>query len=119
MWAARQSVLLIAGVYLLSPLYSTLAKAISDDTVMATSIWLLLTHLYMHDYFFEKSVADKLSGSLAMAAAVAASVLLASRLGEPLKVVCMPSPVPSSASQQILRCCSRPASLHIVPCCKC
>lgn len=85
--ALRQSVLLIAGVYFLSPLYSTLARAISGDTITAASTWLFLAHLYMHDYFFHISVADKLSGSLSMAAAVAGSLLLASRLGDPTKVV--------------------------------
>jgi hypothetical protein len=47
----------------------------------------MLLHLYMHDYFFKTSVADKLSGSLSLAAAVASSLLLASRLLHPNKVV--------------------------------
>lgn len=85
--AFRQIALLIAGVYFLSPLYSTLARAISGDTITAAATWLFLAHLYMHDYFFHVSVADKLSGSLSMAAAVAGSLLLASRLGSPTKVV--------------------------------
>ena len=71
----------------MSPLYATLARAISGDTVTAASTWLFLAHLYMYDYFFQVSVADKLSGSLSMAAAVAGSLLLASRLGSPTKVV--------------------------------
>ena len=85
--ALRQSALLLTGVYFLSPLYSTLTRAISDDTIVAASTWLLLAHLYMHDYFFVTSVADKLAGSLSLAAAVAAAVLLASRLAQPEKVV--------------------------------
>jgi hypothetical protein len=85
--AVRQCTLLLLGVFFLSPLYSTLTKAISDDTIIAASVWLLLAHLYMHDYFFETSVADKLSGSLSLACAVAASLLLASRLAQPDKVV--------------------------------
>ena len=83
----RQSTLLLLGVYFLSPLYSTLTKSISDDTIVAASVWLLLAHLYMHDYFFVTSVADKLSGSLSLAAAVAAALLLASRLRLPEQVV--------------------------------
>lgn len=85
--ALRQCTLLLVGVYYLSPLYSTLTKAISDDTIVAASVWLLLAHLYLHDYFFVTSVADKLTGSLSLAAAVAASLLLASRLDHPNKVV--------------------------------
>ena len=85
--ALRQCSLLLVGVYFLSPLYSTLTKAVSDDTIVAASVWLLLAHLYMHDYFFVTSVAAKLTGSLSLAAAVAASLLLASRLNEPDKVV--------------------------------
>lgn len=85
--ALRQSFLLIVGVYCLSPLYATLARAISGDTIAAASAWLLAVHLYIHDYFFKISVAYKLSGSLSMVAAVAASLLLASRLGSPEKVV--------------------------------
>jgi hypothetical protein len=88
LWRAlRQCALLLTGVRLLSPLYSTLTEAISDDTIVAASAWLMLLHLYMHDYFFKVSVAQKLSGSLSMAAAVAASLLLASRLSRPDKVV--------------------------------
>ena len=94
--ALRQSFLLIVGVYCLSPLYATLARAISGDTVAAASAWLLIVHLYIHDYFFKISVAYKLSGSLSMVAAVAASLLLASRLGSPQKVV-RPKTLPSIA----------------------
>lgn len=71
----------------MSPLYATLARAISGDTIAAASAWLLAVHLFIHDYFFKISVAYKLSGSLSMVAAVAASLLLASRLGSPQKVV--------------------------------
>lgn len=79
--------LLGTGVYLLSPLYSTLTKTISDDTIIAASTWLLLAHLYMHDYHFITSVADRVTGSLSLAAAVGASLLLASRLQQPQAVV--------------------------------
>lgn len=85
--ALRQSSLLLIGVYCLAPLYTTLSKAVSDDTIVAASFWLLLAHLYLHDYFFVTSVADKVAGSVSLAAAVAASLLLASRLARPDKVV--------------------------------
>lgn len=81
--ATRQSALLLTGVYLLSPLYSTLARAISDDTIVAASTWLLLAHLYMHDYHFAMSVAARLTGSLSIAAGTGAALLLASRLRHP------------------------------------
>jgi Phosphatidylinositol N-acetylglucosaminyltransferase len=54
----------------------------------------MLAHLYMHDYFFHVSVTDKLTGSLSLAAAVSASLLLASRLREPRQVVWDPPSSP-------------------------
>jgi len=74
-------------VYFLAPLYSTLTRTLSDDTTAAASTWLLLAHLYLHDYHLGASVNDRLVGSLSLAAAVCASVLLASRLAAPLDVV--------------------------------
>jgi phosphatidylinositol N-acetylglucosaminyltransferase subunit C len=91
--ALRQSTLLLVGVHFLSPLYGTLTRALSDDTIAAASAWLLLAHLYLHDYFFVMSVADKLAGSVSLAAAVAASLLLASRLARPDKVVRGPAAI--------------------------
>jgi hypothetical protein len=39
-----------AGVYLLSPLLRTLTKTISEDSVIAMTVGLLIIHLYLHDY---------------------------------------------------------------------
>ena len=107
----RQSTLLLVGVFFLSPLYSNLTKAVSDDTIVAASTWLLLAHLYMHDYFFVKSVTDKVTGSLSLACGVAASVLLASRLARPDKVVCSASPSQARSPSPCIGTCDRKRSL--------
>ena len=58
----------------------TLTRTISTDTIVATTAYLLLIHLYLHDYNFVNNVTDKLTGSVSLGASVFASVLLASRL---------------------------------------
>ena len=64
----------------LGPAMQTLTRTISTDTIVATTAYLLLIHLYLHDYNFVNNVTDKLTGSMSLGAAVFASVLLASRL---------------------------------------
>ena len=46
----RQGVLLVGGVYLLSPLIKTLAATVSADSIIALTSVLLLAHLFLHDY---------------------------------------------------------------------
>ena len=58
----------------------TLTRSISSDTIVATTAYMLLLHLYLHDYNFVNSVTDSLTGSVSLGAAVFASVLLASRM---------------------------------------
>lgn len=64
----------------LTPGAQTLTRSISSDTIVASTAYLLLLHLYLHDYNFVNSVTDTLTGSLSLGAAVFASVLLASRM---------------------------------------
>ena len=78
--AARQGGLLLVGLYNMAPLYQTLTRPISSDTIVAASVVLSLVHLYLHDYAFERSITEGLAGSLSVGAAVATAVLLASRL---------------------------------------
>lgn len=46
----RQVVLLTGGVYLLSPLLHSLTRTISEDSIIAMTVGLLILHLYLHDY---------------------------------------------------------------------
>lgn len=84
--ATREAAVLLAGVYLLSPLLQTLTGTVSGDSVSAMVVASLLAHLYLHDYHFGRDVAHTLQGSLSLAAALFASVLLASRLDSPQAV---------------------------------
>jgi len=77
---ARQCFLLLAGLYNMSPLYQKLTLSISSDTIGASSSLLLLLHLYLHDYCFKRTTTETLAGAVSLGAAIAASVLLASRL---------------------------------------
>ena len=70
----------LAAVHCMVVLMQTLTRTISTDTIVATTAYLLLLHLYLHDYNFVNNVTDKLTGSVSLGAAVFASVLLASRL---------------------------------------
>lgn len=74
-------------MYLLSPLLHSLMATISEDTVIALTAFLLITHLYLHDYSFVNSVTDKLTGTLSLGAAVFASVLIASGMPTDFDVV--------------------------------
>ena len=46
----RQCGLLVGGVYCLSPLLHTLAKTVSEDSIIALAVMLNLMHLFLHDY---------------------------------------------------------------------
>lgn len=76
----RQCALLTGGVFLLSPLYRSLMRTISEDSIIALTVMLLVVHLYLHDYNFVNTVTDKLIGAVSLGAAVFASVLIASGL---------------------------------------
>ncbi|KAK2079313.1 hypothetical protein QBZ16_003004 [Prototheca wickerhamii] len=68
---------------LLSPLFATLTLSISSDTVLACALGLSVTHMYLADYHPRRPVvgpAASVRGSLALAAALGAAILVASRL---------------------------------------
>lgn len=46
----RESMLLVFGVYMLSPLFQTLTGTTSDDTIAFLVCFSLLLHLFLHDY---------------------------------------------------------------------
>ncbi|KAF5843860.1 phosphatidylinositol N-acetylglucosaminyltransferase subunit C [Dunaliella salina] len=83
---ARQGVLLVGGVYLLSPLIKTLAATVSADSIVALTSVLLLAHLFLHDYSFVNSMTDCLTGTLALGAAILAAVLISSLMVSELHV---------------------------------
>lgn len=62
-------------------------RTISEDTIIALTAFLLIMHLYLHDYNFVNSVTDKLTGTVSLGAAVFASVLIASGMPSDLDVV--------------------------------
>ena len=82
----RQCILLLTGVYNLSPLYQKLTISVSSDTIGASSVLLLTLHLFLYDYSFKKSITESISGSISLGAAIATSVLLSSRLDTPYQV---------------------------------
>ena len=74
---------------LLSPLFATLTLSISSDTVLACALGLSVTHMYLADYHPRRPVvgpAASVRGSLALAAALGAAILVASRLPSVLAV---------------------------------
>jgi len=76
----RQCALLLTGIFFMSPLYQKLTLSVSSDTIGASSVLLLVLHLYLHDYKFKKSITETVSGAVSLGSAIATSVLLSSRL---------------------------------------
>ncbi|CAN0902041.1 Phosphatidylinositol N-acetylglucosaminyltransferase subunit C [Linum grandiflorum] len=72
------------GLYVLSPIYNTLTRSISSDTIWAVTVSLVVLHLFLHDYSGCPVGASKSSPSLvscvSLNASVVASVFIASRL---------------------------------------
>ncbi|GLJ53162.1 hypothetical protein SUGI_1132950 [Cryptomeria japonica] len=40
----------VGGLYVLAPVYETLTRSISSDSIWALTVFLLLIHLFLHDY---------------------------------------------------------------------
>jgi hypothetical protein len=70
----------VSASVVLSPLLGSLTATISLDTVAVCVALLLTLHLYLADYSGATTWPDKLSGDLALALAMCASVLIASTL---------------------------------------
>lgn len=74
----RKFVLFVSAIYILAPVFQTLTRSISSDSIWALTVSLLVVHLFCHNY--TSSSGQALSGNVSMNAAIVASVLIASRL---------------------------------------
>lgn len=76
----------ISGLYALSPIYHTLTRSISSDSIWALTALLLVLHLFMHDYTGCTVKAPgstknpTLRSNISLNTSIVASVLIASRL---------------------------------------
>ncbi|XP_078435494.1 phosphatidylinositolglycan synthase family protein [Wolffia australiana] len=76
----------ISGLYVLSPIYYTLTRSISSDSIWALTVSLLVVHLFLHDYSGSTIRPPgglnnpTLAGNISLNASIVASVLIASRL---------------------------------------
>eukprot|EP01018_Ginkgo_biloba_P031310 Gb_19742 [translate_table: standard] len=91
----------VSGLYVLAPVYQTLTRSISSDSIWALTVFLLIIHLFLHDYigFTIKPPASSdlhrnllienhttLTRNISLNASIVASVLIASRLPSRLLV---------------------------------
>ncbi|KAM1638439.1 hypothetical protein ACFX13_008523 [Malus domestica] len=80
------------GLYLVAPIYQTLTRSISSDSVWAVTVSLLVLHLFLHDYFGSTIRTlgapnnPTLTSCISLNASVVASVFMASRLPSSLLV---------------------------------
>lgn len=84
--------LLATATLLLSPLFSTLTRSVSSDTVVACACALLTTHLYLFDYTLSLRPTYELLGSVSTACALCAALLIASRLQSTYQVYAQARP---------------------------
>ncbi|PRQ45840.1 putative phosphatidylinositol N-acetylglucosaminyltransferase [Rosa chinensis] len=81
-----------SGLYLLAPIYQTLTRSISSDSILAVTFSLLLLHLFFHDYFgstvrtLGALNSPTLTSCISLNASIVASVFIASRLPSTLLV---------------------------------
>ncbi|MQM16285.1 hypothetical protein Taro_049241 [Colocasia esculenta] len=76
----------ISGLYVLAPIYHTLTRSISCDSIWALTVSLLVVHLFLHDY--SGSIIrppgalsnPTLTSNISLNASIVASVLIASQL---------------------------------------
>lgn len=74
------------GLYVLAPVYQTLTRSISSDSIWAVTVSLLSLHLFLHDYSGSTIRAPgalkspSLTSCISVNASVVASVFVASRL---------------------------------------
>ncbi|KAK4754539.1 hypothetical protein SAY87_002643 [Trapa incisa] len=76
----------IMGLYILAPIYKTLTRSISSDSIYSVTVSLLIIHLFLHDYSRSAVRAPgtwknpSLTSCISLNASVVASVFVASRL---------------------------------------
>ncbi|CAK9184039.1 unnamed protein product [Ilex paraguariensis] len=82
----------ITGLYVLSPIYHTLTRSISSDSIWALTASLVVLHLFLHNYSgftvkFPGAVENPtFTSNISLNASVVASLLIASRLPSRLHV---------------------------------
>ncbi|XP_017700357.1 phosphatidylinositol N-acetylglucosaminyltransferase subunit C [Phoenix dactylifera] len=82
----------ISGLYILAPIYHTLTRSISSDSIYALTVSLLVVHLFLHDYSGSTIRPPgalnnpTLASNISLNASIVASVLVASRLPSRLHV---------------------------------
>ncbi|OVA06480.1 Phosphatidylinositol N-acetylglucosaminyltransferase [Macleaya cordata] len=82
----------ISGLYMLAPIYHTLTRSISSDSIWALTASLLILHLFLHDYSGSTIrppgalTNPTLTSNISLNASIVASVLIASRLPSRLLV---------------------------------
>ncbi|XP_031100972.1 phosphatidylinositol N-acetylglucosaminyltransferase subunit C [Ipomoea triloba] len=82
----------ITGLYMLSPIYHTLTRSISSDSIWALTASLLVIHLFLHNYSGSTVKAPgtlenpTLTSNISLNASIVASLLIASRLPSRLHV---------------------------------
>lgn len=82
----------ISGLYILAPIYNTLTRSISSDSIWALTVSLLILHLFLHDYSGSTIRPPgalnnpTLTSNISLNASIVASVLIASRLPSRLHV---------------------------------
>ncbi|KAF4361181.1 hypothetical protein F8388_007584, partial [Cannabis sativa] len=80
------------GLYILAPIFYTLTRSISSDSIWAVTVLLLLLHLFLHDYSGSTVRAPgalqnpTLTSCISLNSSVVASVFFASRLPSRLHV---------------------------------
>ncbi|XP_042511265.1 phosphatidylinositol N-acetylglucosaminyltransferase subunit C [Macadamia integrifolia] len=82
----------VSGLYVLAPIYHTLTRSISSDSILALTASLLVVHLFLHDYSGSTIRPPgalnnpTFTGNVSLNASIVASVLIASRLPSRLHV---------------------------------
>ncbi|KAK1317656.1 hypothetical protein QJS10_CPA05g00441 [Acorus calamus] len=82
----------ISGLYVLAPIYQTLTRSISPDSIWALTVSLLMVHLFLHDYSGSTIRPPgalnnpTFASNISLNASIVASVLVASRLPSRLHV---------------------------------
>ncbi|XAR62886.1 Phosphatidylinositol N-acetylglucosaminyltransferase [Bertholletia excelsa] len=82
----------MTGLYVLSPIYHTLTRSISSDSIWALTVSLIILHLFLHDYSGSTVKAPgaleqpTFMSNISLNASIVASLLIASRLPSRLHV---------------------------------
>jgi phosphatidylinositol glycan class C protein len=89
-WRIRRSVrlgaLTVGGLTALTPLCQTMTAAVSTDTATTCAVIALISYAITYDYAFVNLETKQLASSFSLAAAMFATMLMASRLEDPRAV---------------------------------